>query len=346
MMSYQHWVLVTLIMAALPSLVHLPLWVAGIALAGGGLHYGGRWFRGRYGKAAAILLLGLAAAGIWSSFDSWFSGDAVLSFFIVVVFLKWGESHTRRDYLLLVFAAVILAAVGTLYWENLLNLLHMLVIVFLLTVSLTALQSEASGAPVLLRRSGILFALGLPVMLLLFLSFPRIPGPLWDLGLAFGLPVKAMLDRGPGGFGKAKTLQPGGIHRAAKDNENVLVAEFKGAVPFKSRLYWRGPVFWEFDGENWKLPEGWDDRTRLLQRSIRTKKRLDRELHLRKDPVRYTLRVMPNGSRWLYGLDIPAAPAPEAFISDEYQLLSIRQIEDHEPKLEMLSYLEYEAGWN
>ncbi|ABK98451.1 transglutaminase TgpA family protein [Pelobacter propionicus] len=346
MSGYYQWVLLTLVMAAFPSLVRLPLWVAGIALAGGALHYAGRWRKGWYGRGAGAALLTMTVAGIWLSFESWFSGDAVLSFFIAVVFLKWGEARKRRDYLLLIFAAVILTACGTLYWENLLNLLHMLLVVFLLTVSLVAIHSGDSALSGLffLRRSGLIFALGLPLMLLLFLTLPRIPGPLWDIGLAFGLPVKAMLDRGAGDFGKATSMQPGGIHKASQQTGNVLVAEFKGAVPYKSRLYWRGPVFWEYDGEKWNLPAGWDDRTRLLKRAIRTKKRLDRELHFRKDPVRYTLRVMPNGGRWLYGLDIPAAPAPESFISDEYQLLSIRKIDDQEPKFEMLSYLEYLTG--
>jgi transglutaminase-like putative cysteine protease len=346
MSGYHHWVLLTLVMAAFPSLLRLPPWVAGIALAGGVLHYAGPWRKGWYGRAAGALLLAATAVAIWFSFESWFSGDAVLSFFIVVVFLKWGEAQTRRDYLLLIFAAVILAAVGTLYWENLLNLLHMLAVVFLLTASLVAIHIDDRRSNVffLIRRSGLLFGLGLPLMLLLFLTFPRIPGPLWDLGLAFGLPVKAMMDRGAGEFGKVKSLQPGGIHRASQEKESVLVAEFEGAVPSKSRLYWRGPVFWDYDGESWKLPDGWDNRTNLRRRAIRTKTRLDRELHFRKDPVRYTLRVMPNGGRWLYGLDVPAAPAPEAFISDEYQLLSIRQIDDQEPKFEMLSYLEYAAG--
>lgn len=346
MSGYYHWVLLTLVMAAFPSLLRLPPWVAAIAVAGGVLHYGGPWRRGRYGRIAGALLLAAAAAGIWFSFESWFSGDAVLSFFIVVVFLKWGEAHTRRDYLLLIFAAVILAAVGTLYWENLLNLLHMLAVVFLLTVSLVAIHLDGarSGAFFLIRRTGLLFGLGLPLMLLIFLTFPRIPGPIWDIGLAFGLPVKAMMDRGTGGFGKVKSVQPGGIHRANQEKDTVLVAEFQGGVPYKSRLYWRGPVFWEYDGEHWKLPDTWDDRGALLKRAIRTKARFDREVHTRKDPVRYTLRVMPNGSRWLYGLDMPASPAPETLISDEYQLLSIRQIDDHEPKLEMLSYLDYTAG--
>lgn len=346
MSGYYHWVLLTLVMSAFPSLLRLPPWVAAIAVAGGVLHFAGRWRKGWYGRTAGALLLAAAAVGIWFSFESWFSGDAVLSFFIVVVFLKWGESHTRRDYLLLIFAAVILAAVGTLYWENLLNLLHILTVVFLLTISLVAihLDSSRSNTLFLIRRAGLLFGLGLPLMLLIFMTFPRIPGPIWDIGIAFGLPVKAMMDRGKGGFGKEKSVRPGGIHRANQEKDTVLVAEFQGGVPYKSRLYWRGPVFWEYDGEQWKLPDDWDNRGNLLKRSFRTKARFDREVHTRKEPVRYTLRVMPNGSRWLYGLDIPASPAPETFISDEYQLLSIRQIDDHEPKLEMLSYLDYTAG--
>lgn len=346
MLRYHHYVLLTLILAALPSLVRLPLWVAGIVAIGGAMHYCGDWRKKARGKILSALLLGGSIVGIWYSFESWFSGDSVLSFFITVVFLKWSESETRRDYLLLIFSSVILATVGALSWDNLLNMIHMMVVVFSLTISLIAIHSDEShsGTSFLLKKTTSLFGLALPVTLLLFLIFPRIPGPLWDIGLAFGLPIKAMMDRGNGEFGKLKTIQPGGIHRASKENENVLVAEFQGAVPFKSTLYWRGPVFWEYDGENWNLPENWDNRNTLLRKAIKTKKRLDHELHFRKTPVHYTLRVMPNGGRWLYGLDIPAAPAPEAFISDEYQLLSIRRIDDHEPKLEMLSYLDYQVG--
>jgi len=342
----QNWVLLTLILSSLPSLLHLPLWFAGIASAGGIMHYSGKFRQGRYGRFLVFLLLVAAVCTIWFCFESWFSGDSVLGFFIVVVFLKWGESNTRRDYLLLIFASVILAAVGALYWENLLSLVHMMVVIFALTISLVAIHTNAFILKIrfLLRRAGILFLLGLPLMLLLFLTFPRIPGPIWDIGLAFGLPVKAMMDRESGEFGKSKTLQPGGIHRAAKENKNVLVAEFKGTVPFKSRLYWRGPVFWDYDGENWNLQDNWDDRNRLLKKAIRSKAKLDRELRWKSNPVRYTLRVMPNGGRWLYGLDVPAAPAPEAFISEEFQLLSIRKVDDHEPKFEMLSYLDYRTG--
>ncbi|WDP92781.1 MAG: DUF3488 domain-containing transglutaminase family protein [Desulfobacter sp.] len=346
-MNYYHiWVLITLILAALPSLVRLPLWVGGAALAGGILHYAGPWRTRLPGKLVSVLLLAGTSAGIWLSFGGFFTGNAVLSFFIAVVFLKWGESRTRRDYLLLIFAAVILAAAGALYWENLMSLIHMLVVVFALTISLVAIHMEGAGLKqiFLVRSAGKLFFLGLPLMLLLFMTFPRIPGPLWDLGLAFGLPIKAMMDRGNGEFGKVKTLQPGGIQRAKKEDQNVLVAEFEGAVPFKSRMYWRGPVFWEFDGETWTLPEGWDNRTKLLRTAIKSKKRLDYELRYKKNPVRYTLRTMPNGGRWLYGLDVPAGPAPEAFISSEFQLLSIRKIDDHEPKFKMTSYLDYAFG--
>jgi hypothetical protein len=343
---YHKWVLITLILAALPSLVTLPIWVVVIACAGASLHYIAPLRKGWGGKVVSAVLLGLAAVGIWFGFESWFSGKAVLSFFIVVVFLKLGESRSRRDYLLLIFAAVVLAAVGALYWENLWSLLHTFVVILALTMSLIAIHGDpvALSTRFLVRMGGQLFLLGLPLMLLLFMTFPRVPGPLWDIGLAFGLPIKAMIDREPGDFGKATTLQPGGIQRASQENGNVLVAEFEGAVPFKSSLYWRGPVFWDYDGESWTLPEDWNNRTRLLKGAIKSQAKLERELRMKGRPVNYTLRVMPNGGRWLYGLDVPAMPAPEAFISEDFQLLSIRETDDREPKFPMLAYLDYQVG--
>lgn len=346
MRKYQDWVLLTLVMASVPSLLHLPLWVSGVAVGGALLHYITPLRNSLWGKfVSAIVVIGVCTS-IYYTFPSWFSGDAVLCFFITVVFLKWGESTTRRDYLLLIFSAVILATVGTLYWENMLNMVHIMVVVFLLIVSLIAIHSDTAqvGYKGLLKSSCKLFGLSVPLMLLLFVSFPRMSGQIWDVGLAFGLPVKALMDRGDSSFGKSQSLQPGGIQRAKKEEQNVLVAEFEGAVPIRSDLYWRGPVYWDYDGENWNLEENWDNRNRLLKRAIKSKKRLDRVLRKKSKQVRYSLRVMPNGGRWLYGVGFPAAPAPESFISDEFQLLSIRKIDDFEPKIEMTSYLEFEAG--
>ncbi len=339
-------VLITVVLAALPGFIHLPWWVAGVSIAGGCVHFMGRWKNSLYARLLSLALLGGTGFAIWTVFPSWFSGDAVLSFFVVVVFLKWGESSTRRDFLLLIFAAVVLACVGALYFESILCMFHMVIVTFALTLSLYALFGDERILPLryIFGKAVVLLLLAIPLTLLFFLTFPRIPGPVWDLGLAFGLPIKAMIDRGDGQFGKVKSLQPGGIQRATEENENVLVAEFEGAVPFKSTLYWRGPVFWEFDGTDWSLPESWDNRNSLLQGAIRSQKRLDRVLRKKGTPVRYTLRVMPNGGRWLYGLDFPAASAPEAFISEEFQLLSIRRIDDQEPKFQMSSFLDYEAG--
>ncbi len=345
---YSNWVLVTMVLAAVPGLLHLPQWVAGFAAFGTGFHYAGRWRTGIRGKIISAFVLGFAAWLIYHGFDSWFSGDAVLSFFVVIVFLKWSESRERRDYLLLIFASVILSAVGALYYDTLLNLVHMVIVVASLVMSLIAIHMDPYHLKpfFVVKKTGKLLLLALPLMLLLFVTFPRIPGPILNLGIAFGLPVKVLIDRGDGQFGAAKTLQPGGISKAGREanNHNVLVAEFKGSVPFKSRLYWRGPVFWEFDGNEWKLPDNWDNRSKLMDNAIRSQKRLDRVLRFKEDPVRYSLRVMPNGGRWIYGLDFPAAPAPEVFISSEFQLLSIRKINDREPKFDMVSYLNYQAG--
>ncbi|MFG0251199.1 MAG: DUF3488 and DUF4129 domain-containing transglutaminase family protein [Phycisphaeraceae bacterium JB051] len=344
---YTRWVLLTLILTALPGLFVLPLWVGGIVLIASALPYITP-IRGKVlAKLIVIGLLAGASAGVWLSFDSLFSGKSVLSFFVIVVFLKWAEARTRRDYLLLIFASVILAAIGALYWENLLSALHMLIVIFSMTMSLVAIH----GDPTVLKRSmlfrcaGQLYLLGLPLMLLLFVTFPRIPGPLWDIGLAFGLPVKALMDRGSSDFGKVTSLAPGDSQQGIEgDDQTVVIAEFKGAVPYKSDLYWRGPVYYDYNGVTWNLAEGWDNRTQLLGRSIRSKAALDRELVFKSDPVRYTLHVMPNGGRWLFALDVPAAPAPEAFISSDFQLLSIRRIDDKEPKFPMLSYLKYRLG--
>jgi transglutaminase-like putative cysteine protease len=82
-------------------------------------------------------------------------------------------------------------------------------------------------------------ALGVPVMLVLFVLFPRI-GPLW------GLPQDAV-----GRTGLSGTLRLGGVASIAEDDSVALRVRFFGTAPPPDQLYFRGPVLSTFDGRDW-----------------------------------------------------------------------------------------------
>ncbi|MDR1853516.1 MAG: DUF3488 and transglutaminase-like domain-containing protein, partial [Azoarcus sp.] len=129
------------------------------------------------------------------------------------------------------------------------------------------------------------------------------------------------------------------------ETQPVLVAEFDGWVPPTSLLYWRGPVYYDFDGREWRLDPEYDaGQGRVLMRRGWTKAAafsatLARHAH----EISYTVRLTPHERLWLYGLDLPASLAAESFVSADWQVLSHRAV-TAETSYRLKSWLEWEAG--
>lgn len=344
------WVLFVLLLASLPALVHLPIWVAGIVIAAiawriFGKRLGNDIYKGVVGKLVIGALLLVGFAGIYLSFPSLFGGDSILSFFVIVVILKWAESHTRRDGLLMIFAAVILSAVGGMYWQNLVSLLHMLLVALALVIALLAINDEEGvfNWTQLLGKAGGMFLLAIPLMAIMFVFLPRIPGPIWDIGVAFGMPINLSLNNDKKGPSVGKKASGKGISRVKKSDDAILVAEFENnAMPYKSQMHWRGPVFYDFDGVNWVLAD--KDTGKAVGSTGVSKKTYDRVIISKKDPVSYSVRVTAHNNHWLYALDLPYGAFPEIKITEDQQVVSVRPVSQGEFKYEMTSYLQYEVG--
>ena len=190
-MSKAAWitVFVVLLASALPALFHLPLWVTLIAV----MAVIWRLLKARIAdswlnKTVVPVLLFAGLAGIYFSFASLFGGDAILSFFVMVVALKWSESTTRRDGLLMIFAAVILSAIGGMYWQSLLSLLHMLLVALLLLAALFKINDSQNSLNwrELLTKVASFFLISLPLMVLFFVT---VHGFLGQFGILVSLLV-------------------------------------------------------------------------------------------------------------------------------------------------------------
>ncbi len=337
------WLSVLVLLAGLPHLFSLPMWVTGLAL----LATGGRltFIRQRsvLQQGFTFIVLAVLFMALYFLSDRWLSADAIRSFFVVVVALKWGESTTRRDYLGLVFACCMLAGLAALYQATLWSLLYLLLVVLLLLLVLLSTQKSHLSSRSLLFRAGRLLIPALPIMALLFLMFPRLNGPLWDMGIALGLPLSVMLDQNKDQRGIEKTLKPGQIKRIKQSDDSILVAEFYGKVPYVSRLYWRGPVYWDFDGEHWTIPKGWNNRSKLLRSAYKSSAAIDNQMRIKTTTIEYNLRLLPHNERWMYALDIPMMTAPESFVSADFQLLSIRKTV-REANMRLSANLDYAVG--
>ncbi|OUS30911.1 hypothetical protein A9Q99_05230 [Gammaproteobacteria bacterium 45_16_T64] len=331
-------VLFLLLVATLPAIVRLPMSVSLVCLLPMILHLVPP---GKLRKLGLVPLLCLLSFVIYQSFDSWFGGDAIMAFICGLLWLKSSEVSGKRDLWLIMLAVCIVVALNALFGISLWQMSHLFVVMWLLLFNVMALQSSSfhsAWRSIALRCTSYL-CISLPFAAVLFFMLPRIPGPLWDLGIAMGVPVK-MIQQEQRPSPITGTLKSGQANQNKGKDVAVLIAEFESMIPDNNTLYWRGAVFSHFDGSVWRLPDGWDSRRNVMNNRIRNKADLDKRVTDGSDIIRYQVRVAPHGSYWLYGLDMPFRSAPELVLSKEYQLMGIRPIE-REFTYEMQSYLHY-----
>ncbi len=108
-------------------------------------------------------------------------------------------------------------------------------------------------------------------------------------------------------------MTPGSIANLFADDSPAFRAEFEGPVPEPVERYWRGPVFWNFDGQTWS-------------RSFVSERGPDR-LPGRQAPLyHYRVQLEPNERRWLFTLDYPVSWPTDARLTADYQLLADRPV--------------------
>lgn len=322
----QPWLAAALLLALGPVLPLLPLWCA-LAVPALVLLRLLLWWRGRALPRLGLLTLAALLLSVWwLGFERHLAAPPVLALFALALALKWLEAdpqHGGRDARLLLGAACVLAALGAVHHVAALSLGLLLAQVPVSCMGLAVLQ----GATRPLRRVAPLLAMALPLAALMFVLMPRVPGPLWDIGLSFGLPIATTAPRGQG-LGARDVLDGTQADSAALEDGTMLVAHFEGYQPAAAEMYWRGPVFWDHDGRRWLPGAGWSSRSERMALGYRSAARWRQGLVGRGEPLRYTLRVAGHGGPWLYALDTPASLPPESYLTHDGQLLSMTPVRE------------------
>lgn len=240
------------------------LWRARLALDNAPLP--GRW---------TLLSVLIVASGLTLLTEHTLLGkEAGVTMLVMLMVLKTLELRARRDALVVFFLGFFLVLTNFLYSQSILVALAMLVSVWGL-LSALVLAHMPVGQPTL-AQAGSLSAraalLGAPVMVVLFLLFPRV-GPLW------GLPEDAGARTGLSGH-----MRMGEVAAVADDDSIAFRVRFKGSPPPLSALYWRGPVLGRFDGTEW---------SRLYERESAGVSPAP-ELQLFGQPVAYEMTLEPS----------------------------------------------------
>ncbi len=255
-----------------------------------------------------LAAIGLALAGaVALEYGTLFGRGPGVALLAVLAGMKLVEARSARDAYLLVGLSAFLAVTVFLYSQSLAAGLYLLAVALAIVAALLALNSapEELGAGARLRLAATLLVQAAPLMLVLFVLFPRISGPLW------GLPK----DAGAGRSGLSETMSPGNITRLSLSDEVAFRVVFDGPVPPPAQRYWRGPVLWDTDGRTWT------GERRKLRRTLP-------EARVEGVPVDYTVTLEPHGRRWLLALDLPGLIPPGALISDAHQLVSIKPVSE------------------
>ena len=230
------------------------------------------------GRVSLLAVLLLAAGMTWWTHRTLLGRDAGVTLLVLLMALKTLELRARRDALVVFFLGFFLVLTNFLYSQSLPTALAMGVSVWGWLTALTLAHMPA-GTP-RLRDAGALAAraalVGTPIMVALFLLFPRI-GPLWAL---------------PGSgarTGLSEQLRMGDVAELAQDDSIALRIKVAGPALPAHALYFRGPVLSRYDGTEWRVEPS----------LIRMGDALPNDIELAGPATRYELTLEPLRIAWL-----------------------------------------------
>ncbi len=284
--------LTVIALIVLPQVENIPWWCTAITamvllwrgtLAVQALPLPSKWWR------AALLALTLAAT--YATHRTLLGRDAGVTLIVILLALKTLELRARRDAFVIFFLGFFAMLTNFFYSQSLLTAFTMLLALLGLLTALVNAHMPVGRPPLMqaARMAGWMALAGAPVMLALFLLFPRF-APLW------GTPGDAMAGR----TGLSNTMRVGTIAELALDGSIAARIKFDdNRAPPQSQLYFRGPVLAQFDGREWTALPTWARSGQAIP-----------NLRTRGEPVRYEVTLEASQRPWLLTLD--AAPrAPE-----------------------------------
>ncbi len=307
------------VLAGAPHALRLPWWVTLIAAGMLAWRSWAAWKNDRLPRRWLLTVLVICGmGGIYLTYRTIIGRDAGVALLVLFLSLKLMETRTRRDAVIVTFLCYFLALTNFFYSQTLATAALMLATVIALTASLVSVYGPQRPIRESARLAAVLLAQGVPVMVITFFLFPRVQGPMW------GLPADAF----GATSGLSDSMAPGNISLLSQSDAVAFRASFDGEAPERKRLYWRGPVFWAFDGRTWRVGD-----VRVSEFA---------QFEPIGAPVFYRVTLEPHERQWLFALEMAGKVPPEAGATGDFQLLARRPVRIR-MHYEMTSFLEYRA---
>ncbi len=266
-----------------------------------------------------LVLVALILSLLFFSYGSLRGIEPGVSLIVMLTSVKILEAHTAREFHIMIMVAWVLCLCGFFLSQNLAIALCLLIAFTLLLVALIQFHRGSSSAfwpPV--RTAGKLLAQAGPLIILLFLFFPR---------LSTGFRFQIAPQRGASA-GFSDRLSPGSVSSLANSSEVAFRAEFPdGKIPPLRAMYWRGVVMWHGEGLEWDAPIASATLPRTSQGPPRG------------EAIRQWITIEPHDARWMFALDWPVNSPSGATLAPGNYLWSYQPIHKAR-RYEVVSYPE------
>ncbi|MFC1859590.1 transglutaminaseTgpA domain-containing protein [Thermodesulfobacteriota bacterium] len=310
--------LVAILIAFGPNILRLPIWITGWCLLCWGYSFLAAANRLPWpGKLTRNLLAFFGFTFGLLTYGHTLGREAGVGLLSLMVGLKPLETRTHRDRMMTIFLTYFLIIANLFYSKSLLMTIYLFLSVLCTTVVLIYVNHPGGPMRRNFRLAALVMVQALPLMVIFFLLFPRIHGSLWGISKS-----------ATGTSGISDHLMPGAIASVARSNEIAFRVEFSGNIPDSENLYWRGLIFWEFNGESWR--PGSKPPPRLMPM-------------VGGNIVEYTITLEPHERRWLFAMDLPQSRPRFARIQDDHTLLAWRPIKE-KLRYSIQSYRSYNTG--
>ena len=315
------WLLMALLLAVAPQALRLPLWLTAVWLVA----VVWRWLIARRDASlpSRWVLLPLTLAlmgGVLLHYGTVFGRDAGVALLAAMTAMKLLETRSVRDAQVVVVLGYLLLMANLLFSQEIPMILYLVFVLLLLVNAQLLSQYNRRGLETrrALRLTASMLLQALPIMLILFILFPRIPGPLW------GLPKDAY----SGLTGLSDEMSPGSINELILSDKVAFRVDFATDPPSPAQRYWRGTVLWRFDGRVWRgIEESHSPQPRYQPLG---------------GAFEHTVTLEPYGQRWLLALDLPGV-GPAGSVFSSANILKQRDRVNTRIQYQVTSYTEYRS---
>ncbi len=261
----------------------------------------------------AFSVLGLIAIALsffaeynFSNFSRLLVFISLLTSLLTYAVLLQRLTQTLNFYLLI--SPAMLMVLSFFFFNSIGMLFYALFTLFVFTflVLYERMQSSVANA---LRVNTLLFLFSLPIVALLFLTFPRISYK----KARFGFSAEEIKRTGHDG-----TMHIDSNAMLVPSPKLVMEVTFEGQMPSSHSLYFRGSVLYTDMGSRW-----------VQDKRVFAKKTVPLEVE---NIINYKVKLYPHNKQWLYMLDIPLLQPVKTSIDKD---LITR---NHEPVKETLYY--------